>query len=77
MYKNSLTGITTLKKFRSLSDNDSEEFWKGLCIIRDNLLKNDKIGEMFDYQIFKESRLNILNSLCKANRTYVAHLHGQ
>ena len=41
-----------------------------------NPLKNDKIGEIFDYQIFKEGIVSYFEQFMQANQAYVA-LHGQ
>ncbi len=41
-----------------------------------NPLKNDKIGEIFDYQIFKGENVSYFEQFMKANQAYVA-LHGQ
>ena len=41
-----------------------------------NPLKNDKIGEIFDYQIFEEGIVSYFEQFMQANQAYVA-LHGQ
>ena len=41
-----------------------------------NPLKNDKIGEIFDYQIFKEGIVSYFEQFMQANQAYVA-LHGK
>ena len=41
-----------------------------------NPLKNDKIGEIFDYQIFEEGIMSYFEQFMQANQAYVA-LHGQ
>ena len=41
-----------------------------------NPLKNDKIGEMFDYQIFKGENVSYFEQFMQANQAYVA-LHGK
>ena len=41
-----------------------------------NPFKNDKIGEIFDYQIFKEGIVSYFEQFMQANQAYVA-LHGQ
>ena len=41
-----------------------------------NPLKNDKIGEIFDYQIFEEGIVSYFEQFMQANQAYVA-LHGK
>ena len=41
-----------------------------------NHLKNDKIGEIFDHQIFEEGIMSYFEQFMQANQAYVA-LHGQ